>query len=64
MILSEEKREEMERVAKPVMAFLRDIETFHPHMKIVIDGHFAELLEGVCTVNQQYVLQEANNGEV
>lgn len=41
------RQDELDRLTLPVMEWLR--ENFHPHMKIIIDGEHAEMLEGLQT---------------
>jgi len=40
-----EKREEFEKLSRPLIKFLN--ENFHPHMTIIITPGSAEILEGV-----------------
>lgn len=50
--VSAEQRDELERLAKPLMKWLED--NWHPHVKIVMDNMGMELLEGVTTVRRNY----------
>lgn len=45
MILSEEQREEFEKVARPLIKWLND--NCHPHVTVIADCSHAELSEGV-----------------
>ena len=51
MIIDEEKRKEFERAAKPLIRFLH--RNYHPHVAAYVDSCSAELLEGVCVVNDK-----------
>lgn len=54
MIISDEKREELDAVAEPLIKWLND--NFHPHVHVLIDGTSAELSESVCrVVNEKHV---------
>ena len=50
MILTEEQIKELAEVVKPVIEYLNNPETFHPHVKIIIDSTSAELVEGIASV--------------
>ena len=50
MILPEEKRDEFEAVARPMIEWLNI--NCHPHVSVVISSTNAELLEGVCSTGQ------------
>ena len=50
MILTFEQREEFEKSVRPVMKYLGDPKLFHPHVKIIIDGGHAEIVEGIATI--------------
>jgi len=55
MIMTEQQREQLEKVSRPVMEFLSD--NFHPHVKVIIDYSSAELLESsVRVVTEDYVM--------
>ena len=43
--MKEEIRKELLEKAKPLVEFLR--ENFNPHCKIIIDGEYVELVEGI-----------------
>lgn len=45
IMTSEEQRQELLRLATPLMDWLRD--NWHPHVKVLVDSEHAELLEGV-----------------
>jgi hypothetical protein len=47
MILNEEQREEFDKLVKPMVKWLN--ENCHPHVKVIIEGDRAELVEGVCS---------------
>ena len=47
MILTEKQIEEFKEVVKPVMKYLNNRKTFHPHVTIIVSGDNAELLEGI-----------------
>lgn len=48
MIPTEKQREELEKLARPLMKFLND--NFHPHVSITIDPSSAEIKEHLCRV--------------
>lgn len=58
MILKKEQLEEFEKVVRPVMAFLASKpQTFHPHIKIIIENGRAEILEGSASfVTEDYIV--------
>jgi hypothetical protein len=43
--IAEKQRKGFEEACKPLMKFL--CENYHPHVKVIIDGNTAELVEGV-----------------
>jgi hypothetical protein len=43
--IAEKQREGFKEACKPLMKFL--CENYYPHVKVIIDGNTAELLEGV-----------------
>jgi len=52
MIIDEEKKKkEFERAAKPLIRFLQ--RNYHPHVAAYVDSCSAELLDGVCVVNDK-----------
>ena len=48
MILDKQQREELERVARPLVKWIND--NCHPHVVVVVDSTNIELLEGVCSI--------------
>lgn len=55
MTLNEEKRQEFEALARPLIKFLND--NTHPHCSIHIDTTSAELVEGVSAFHtKDYIL--------
>lgn len=56
MILTENQREEFEKVVRPVMKYLGNPKLFHPHFKVIITNGRAEILEGVASiVTEDYI---------
>jgi len=49
MILSKDERLEFAKAIKPLMDYLNNPKKFHPHMKVIVDSHSAELMEGICS---------------
>ena len=47
-ILSKEKREEFEMASRPLMLWLS--KNCHPHIKVIVDSTYIELLEGICSI--------------
>jgi hypothetical protein len=43
MIITTEQREEFEKASRPLMKFLGD--TFHPHVKVIVNYASSEILE-------------------
>lgn len=60
MIISEEKQKEFERAAKPLIRFLR--RNSHPHVAAYVDSCSAELLEGICVVKTETLIEEGLTG--
>ena len=52
MILSKEKIEEFNEVIRPAIKWMDG--NLHPHTYIIVDSIRAELVEGVCSVNNRY----------
>lgn len=45
--MTEEQRQEFEKVLRPLIKFLND--NYHPHVTVVVDCKRAELFEGLCS---------------
>ncbi len=56
MIITEEKREEFEKLVEPLMEFLAN--NFHPHVSIIVDCCSAELSEGICSVRTDKFIKD------
>lgn len=49
-----DKTSEFEKLAKPLIKYLND--HFHPHVKIIIDGTSAEIVEGqMAFTTEEYI---------
>lgn len=53
MILDSEQIEDLKEAARPLIRFLNE---FHPHVKVIVDGSSAEMLEGVASIkNEEFI---------
>lgn len=48
MILTQEQKEDFEKVSKPLIKFLA--ENFHPHVTVIVKNNRAEILEGSSSI--------------
>lgn len=54
MILTKEQIQQFEEAAKPLMKYLA--ENHHPHVKVIVRGASAELLEGLSSFHSDKFL--------
>ena len=48
MKIDKQKREELEKVARPLIEWINN--NGHPHVRAIVDSTNVELLEGVCSI--------------